>query len=636
MPKIIFKNLKKEIDVPEGSELLDAIRKAGIEIETECGGDGTCGSCLVRILTGDVESDSSGFLPAGILEEGYVLACKTQISASSVTIEIHENDETLQGRFIEDSEAPYLIQKKLMPQDWQYDPLAVKWLLEVPESQLEDGLSDLDRLTRTIQIDWGKEEIIYAFSVIQQVAETLREENGRVTVTLIRDPEHYHVIGIEAGDQTTRSFGIAVDVGTTTIAVQLIYSPTAKVISSRTAYNDQVECGLDVISRINYAKKPERLTELRNRVLKSINNLIKDVCDSQDVNPQEICNGVIAGNTTMVHLMLGLNPEYLRLEPYTPTILEAPYLTAIEVGLDINPQSWVYISPGVGSYVGGDITSGLLCTDLVLDTENISLFIDIGTNGELVMGNSAFLMTCACSAGPAFEGGGIEFGMRAAHGAIESVEIDPETGTASYQTIGNKKPIGICGSGMISLLANLFLSGWTDAAGKLNRTKPSPAIQIEGRGAKYIIVTEQNSGIGKPITISELDFENIIRAKAAIYSACALMLDQAGLSFKEISKMYIAGGFGRFLNVENAVTIGLLPDLPREKYFYLGNSSLMGAYMVLVSQEFREKQISLSRRMTYMELNTNSGYMDKYMAALFLPHTDINLFPSVKLMFDSG
>jgi uncharacterized 2Fe-2S/4Fe-4S cluster protein (DUF4445 family) len=635
MPIIKFKPFGKEIDVPAGTELLDAIRSAGIEIQSSCGGEGTCRKCIVRVLSGDVESNGINILPKTISNEGFVLACKIKISNSPVTIEIPEPVSAEEGMFLDETETSYLIRKELLPQDWQYDPLAVKWYLEVPEPQLEDGLSDLNRLTRTIQKDWGKREIIYSFPVIQKVADILRKENGKVTVILIRASARYHVIGIEAGDQTIRNFGIAVDVGTTTIAVKLVFLPTAKVIDTHTAYNEQVECGLDVISRINYAQKPERLLELRKRVLKSINALVKRVCKTNHVNREEVCNAVIAGNTTMIHLLLGLVPEYIRLQPYTPTILEAPYLTAAEVGIDINPQSWVYISPGVGSYVGGDITSGLLCTDLAANSEDINLFIDIGTNGELVIGNCNFLMTCACSAGPAFEGGGIEFGMRASHGAIEQVDIDPETGVASYQTIGDVRPIGICGSGMISLLANLFLTGWIDAVGKLNRSKQIAAIQIDGKQAKYIIVPADQSASNKPITINEPDIENIIRSKAAIFSACSLMLEQVGLSCDDLCTIYIAGGFGRFLNIENAIAIGLLPDLPREKFKYIGNSSLMGAYMVLVSQDYRERQINLCKQMTYIELNTNPNYMDQYTGAMFLPHTDINRFPTVKPMIHS-
>jgi uncharacterized 2Fe-2S/4Fe-4S cluster protein (DUF4445 family) len=248
----------------------------------------------------------------------------------------------------------------------------------------------------------------------------------------------------------------------------------------------------------------------------------------------------------------------------------------------------------------------------------------------LVIGNREFLLACACSAGPAFEGGGIDQGMRAASGAIDSVRVDPHSGIASYQTIGDVKPMGICGSGMISLLAELFLTGWIDPAGKLNRDRESEAVQIEGRQARYILAHADKSALGKPIIISESDIENIIRAKAAVYSACSLMLEQVGLGFEHLANIFIAGGFGRFLDIEKAIIIGLIPDLPREKYHYLGNTSLMGAYETLVSRPARLRQLELSRRMTYLELSTNPAYMDQYTGALFLPHTDITRFPSVR------
>jgi len=464
------------------------------------------------------------------------------------------------------------------------------------------------------------------------MAEALRKENenGKVTVTLAKTPGHFNVTNIEPGNQTTRHFGIAVDVGTTTVAVQLVSMTTGKVLATQTAYNDQIDCGLDVISRINYARRPNRLEELRTRVLKTINTLIDQLGDGNEVERDEIRNAVVAGNTTMIHLLLGLVPEYIRLEPYTPTLLETPFLKAEEIGINIHPQSMVYFAPAVGSYVGGDITSGLLCTDIASGSEEVNLFIDIGTNGELVIGNSDFLVTCACSAGPAFEGGGIDNGMRAALGAVDNVEIDGETGMPVYRTIGNVPAKGICGTGMIVLLANLFLAGWLDAAGKLNREKKSPAIRTDGRQAHYIIVPAEESATGKPVTISEIDIENIIRAKAAIYSACALMLEQVGLGFDALSTIYIAGGFGRFLDIDKAITIGLLPDLPRERYRYIGNSSLMGAYLVLVSGEKKRRQLELAGRMTYMELSTEPAYMDQYTGALFLPHTDIKRFPTLK------
>jgi uncharacterized 2Fe-2S/4Fe-4S cluster protein (DUF4445 family) len=305
-------------------------------------------------------------------------------------------------------------------------------------------------------------------------------------------------------------------------------------------------------------------------------------------------------------------------------------LTAREIGIDVNPETRVYIAPAVGSYVGGDIASGLLCTDIAADSERLNLFIDIGTNGELVVGNREFLLACACSAGPAFEGGGIECGMRAAIGAIDRTSVDPDSGIVSYQTIGDEKPAGICGSGMISLLADLFLTGWIDPSGKLSRDRKSKAIQIENRKARLVMVPAEKTASGSPIAISESDIENIIRAKAAIYAACSLMLEQVDLDFEHLDNIFIGGGFGRFLDIEKAIVIGMLPDLSREKYHYLGNTSLMGACMTLLSRKSRERQMDLCRRMTYVELNTNPAYMDQYTGALFLPHTDIERFPSVK------
>lgn len=632
MPNIIFQPSGKTVDVPRGTELLEAARQAQIEIEAPCGGKGTCGKCIARIISGKVESDNLGILSPTAVSRGYVLACQTKILDEPVSVEISEQIGREGGQFIDETNDTCLVRRDLFPKEWQPNPLASKFLLEVPQPQLADGHSDLDRVTRALHQKIENKDIHYPLPVIRQIAETLRREgeDGKVTVTLAETSGRFQVIRIEPGDRADRHFGIAVDIGTTTVAVQLVHLPSAAVLATQTAYNDQVECGLDVISRINYARKPQRLEELRQRVLKTVNHLVNQLCKGNEVDNKDIGSAVIAGNTTMIHLLLGLPPEYIRLEPYTPTILEIPPLSAGEMGIEIDPQAIVYISPAVGSYVGGDITAGLLCTNIVGETADVGLFIDIGTNGEIVIGNREFLMTCACSAGPAFEGGGIEQGMRAAVGAIEKVEIDPQTGMPFYQTIGKVKPRGICGTGMISLLANLFQTGWLDPAGKLNRTKKTPAVRVNGRQAYYIIVSEEESGTGKPIMVSEIDIENVVRAKAAIYSAASLMMEQVGMTFEDLANIYIAGGFGRFLDIEKAVTIGLLPDLPRERYHYIGNSSLMGAYMVLVSRETKQRQIEIARRMTYVELSTDPAYMNQYTGALFLPHTDSARFPSVK------
>jgi uncharacterized 2Fe-2S/4Fe-4S cluster protein (DUF4445 family) len=629
MPRVEFLPSKASIDVPSGTGLLDAARQAGVEMETPCGAEGTCGGCIVRITDGDVDSDSLGVLPATAVASGHVLTCKTRILDTPLTVEIPESVGA-EGGQIDARDETYLVRRELLPKKWEHDPLATKWLFQVAPPKPEDGLSDLDRLTRAIQMQWGKLEVTCSLRVMQGLADCLRIKDGLVTVTLVWEGEKLHVVGLEAGDHTTRNFAIAVDVGTTTVAVQLINLTRGEILATRSSYNGQVTYGADVISRINYARRPSGLGELQARVLGTINELIKQVVRGRGIEPHEITNAVVSANTTMNHLLLGLKPEYIRLDPYTPTLLGVPYLTAREVGIGINPDSWVCFSPNCGSYVGGDITAGLLCTELATDTEDINLFIDIGTNGEIVIGNRDFLMACACSAGPAFEGGGIECGMRAATGAIERVAVDPETGAPQYATIGNAPPQGICGSGMIDLLANLFATGWIDPAGKFERSRSSSHILMEGSQARYIIVPREESGTGEAITISELDVDNIIRAKAAIYSACALILEQLAIGFDDLKHIYIAGGFGRYLPLEKAITIGLAPDVPRERFQFIGNASLMGSFMVVVSRDFRRRQMNLAQRMTYIDLSNNPGYMEEYMGAMFLPHTDETRFPTVQ------
>ena len=629
MPKVEFHPSRKTIEVPAQTRLLDAARQAGVEIVSPCGGDGACGQCMVKITGGEVDSRSGGTLPDAAVAEGYVLACSTQVLSEDVTVEVPDRPPLEGGQFAPEYET-HLVRRELLPRQWEFDPLAVKWLLQVEEPRLESGLSDLDRLTRAIQRDWGPRPVVFSLQGIRKLADTLRAAGGQVTATLVRDSGRLHVIEIEPGDTTLRHFAIAVDIGTTTVAVQLIDLVVAQVVAAKSDYNDQIPCGLDVIGRINYARSPEGLEELRSRVLGTVNRLIRQVAASRGVAPAEISNAAISGNTVMTHLLLGLKPEYLRLAPYAPTLLHAPYLSNAEIGIEINPQAWIHFSPCVGSYVGGDITAGILCTDLAVPTEDISLFIDIGTNGEVVLGNNSFLMACACSAGPAFEGGGIECGMRASTGAIEKVSIDPSTGLARCATVGNVRPRGICGSGMIDLVAGLFLTGWIDAAGKFDRMRPCSAIRVEGRRATYTLATAEESETGKPLIVTETDIENIIRTKASIYSAVALMLKQVGLRFEDLQRIYIAGGFGRYLDLENATVIGLIPDLPRDRFRYIGNSSLMGSYMVVVSQDFRQRQLELAQRMTYLELNTDPAYMEQYTGALFLPHTDPARFPSVR------
>lgn len=631
MPHITFKPSGIIVDVPANSSLLDAAKKAGISVEIPCGGNGVCGKCLVKIEYGAISFENNGILPQSMLDESFVLICKTKVLDEPVCVHIFSDLEKEKGKFSHTSDDMRLIDSDLLPNLIEIEPIVKKAAIEVASPVMGDGLADFDRFKKAVLSNLGGQDIELPLNLLKALPNKLREADGKITIAFYREENNIHIVNMEQNKYTDRYYGIAVDIGTTTIAVQLVLMTNGKIIASKTDYNAQIECGLDVISRINYAKKPERLEELRTKVTGTINRILKELIMSAGVNSNDIYNASVAGNTTMVHLLLGIIPEFIRLEPYTPAIYQVPFYKAFEIGIDIHPYAPVYLAPSVGSYVGGDITSGILCTKLAAQSEELCLFIDIGTNGEMILGNDDFLLGCACSAGPAFEGGGIEHGMRASQGAIERVDIDKETGTATCSTIGNTAPAGICGSGMISLIAGLFKTGWIDAAGKLNRLKPCSAIEINGKNAKYILAEAEKCKNGKTIYITEADIDNLIRAKGAIFSACRVMLQSIDMDYADVSRIYIAGGFGRYLDIEKSTIIGLLPDLPSEKFTFIGNSSIIGAYMTLLSEKHRKKQLELSKKITYLDLSTDPGYMDQYTAALFLPHTDSKLFKSFNI-----
>jgi uncharacterized 2Fe-2S/4Fe-4S cluster protein (DUF4445 family) len=625
MPRVTFLPSGKAVDVAQGVSVSDAALFADLTVSLPCGGKGTCGKCLVKVVEGRVDSKPSTQITDEERAAGCVHACLSTITAD-VTIAIPEPSAAVRGVHLDDS-----IDLTEGQEDGITDlsPLTTRVRVSVPGPAAGDGLSDLDRLDRTLRPILGARRIQYPLPFIRRLARELRQADGDVTVDAAAGGAHARAVDVRGGHGGKGGLGIAVDLGTTTISVQLVGLFDGKVSSTKNGYNDQILCGLDVISRINYASGEGRLQDLRAKALDSVNRLIREACEDANASPDEITSCTCSGNTVMTHLLLGLPPEYIRLDPYTPTVLGVPLFTAAELGLGINGNGLVRLSPCVGSYVGGDITAGILVTDLAKDREEISLLIDIGTNGEIVLGNRDFLMTCACSAGPAFEGGGIDCGMRATTGAIDRVVIDPKTGRAGYTVIGKGRPAGICGSGLIDLVSGLFLTGFLDSSGKLDRTGRCPAIEANGRRASYLVAGPGETGDGKPVMVTETDIDNLMRAKAAIYSAAALMLAQTGLSFADLSAFYVAGGFGRYLDLGHAIAIGLLPDIPLEKFRYIGNASLAGTRLALLSKGHRDLQEKLAARMTYLDLSTFPGFMDGYTAALFLPHTELGLFPTV-------
>lgn len=644
MPVITFLPTQSPINVELGVSLLDAATAAGVTLTAPCGGEGACGQCRVKVASGAVERLASGCLSPEEWGEGWVLACSSRVTGDA-TILVPEEADGADGRIVIEgatraSASPF---HPALP-----EPLTVKRLIKVEAPSSDNSFSDLDRLIRAIRASGaaGSGEpvkpanVTCGLTVLRDLAASLRAHEHEVTVTLrpgvmdMRlDGTTAEVIRIEPGDTTRRAFGVAIDIGTTTCAVHLVDLTDDHLLGSDAEYNGQIVRGADIISRINYAQRPERREELRRLVLENLEHLIVGLCRAHGIDPAEIGQAAVAGNTTMIHLFLGLDPQYIRLDPYTPTVNRPPLLRGAEASLPIHPEAVVMIAPGVGSYVGGDITAGLLQTALAAAGEEVRLFLDIGTNGEVVIGNGEWLMGCAASAGPAFEGSGVRCGMRAARGAIERVRVNRLTGRAEISVIGGDSPKGICGSGMIDLLAELFAAGLLDPSGKLNPAKGHGLIRpcaSSGRVLEYVIVAGEASDTGEPIVIDEQDIQNLLRTKASIYSACSLMLKSVGLDFDAVTQVCVAGGFGRFLDLKKAIFIGMLPDLPLDRFVYLGNSALAGAHAMLVSQAARNKAIELADRLTYLELNVDPSYMNEYMAALFLPHTDLDRFPTVK------
>jgi len=621
MPRITFLPGNLVCEVEKGVPLQMAAEKASLTLSYPCAGKGVCGKCLIKVESGAVAFEDNGKVPAELLRQGYVLACRSTVLEDADILASSLGDE--RGQF-SDALSRMAVDDALFPQPADVRPLVMSERVNVAVAAQGDGLGDYDRFAQAVKQRFMADSIDLPLPLLRKLPDALRQNNGEVFIWYMRRHNTIYIVDISS-EKPNGNYGAAIDIGTTTVAIQLVDIDGAKAIDATTLYNLQLDRGIDVISRIGYAKNPERIEELRTLVISTINKGIADLCERNgNIQRGSVHNASIAGNTTMTQLFMGINPEFIRLEPYTPAVMGAPLYTAASLGLEINPCAYVWIAPNVGSYVGGDIMSGILCTDFAVGAEDICLFIDIGTNGEIVLGNSEFLLGCACSAGPAFEGGGVERGMRASNGAIDHVDVDPQSGKCRYSVIGGGRALGICGSGMISLLAQLLNAGIIDQRGKLDRSGKYSSIQSDRKKSKYFIT---DGGENSPdVYITENDIDNFIRAKAAIFSACVTLLKSVELTFDDVSKFYIAGGFGRYIEIDKAQTLGLLPPLDQDRFMYIGNSSLTGAFMSLLSEKHREKEMELANRVTYVDLSVEAGYMDEYVAAMFLPHTDMSIF----------
>jgi len=636
--KVTFYPDNKTVEVGQEKAILSAAISAGVQINSVCGGDGVCGRCKVIVKKGEVSTLSSGLITAQERQNNIYLACVTTIE-SDLEVEIPVSsrssfDPTFANGLDKELREAYLPSEEIEPlgvisddEVFVHSPLATKLYLELLPPNLDDKVSDLDRLYRAIKHKKNFPLLQTGLVNIRGLSDLLRRSNWQVTVTLGKRNDATELVLIEPLDTSSRNFGLAIDIGTTTVSVQLVDLVSDKIIGTRLTYNKQASFGSDVISRIIHAQKESGLQELHLAVTECLNQIIEELAKEHQVDLNDVTCISCAGNTTMIHLLLRIDPAYIRRQPYVPTANFPPTVRASEAEIRINPRGLLSCVPGVASYVGGDVVAGVLSSGQYKE-EDLSILIDIGTNGEIVLGNKDFLVACAASAGPAFEGSGVSSGMRATRGAIQSVKIDPETLAVSFNTIGNAAACGICGSGYIDLLAEMLRSGVIDKNGKIN-PQDTPRFRKGENGLEFVVVFKEESA-GEDILITEADIDNLKRAKAAIYSATSVLVKYMNFDFTQIRKIFIAGGFGNFLNLENAIFIGLLPDLAREKLIFIGNSSLAGARMMLLSSAAMKRAREIAKKITYFELSVEPKYMDEYMAALFFPHTDLERFPTFR------
>ena len=622
------------VQVPTNTLLADAAHLAGIEIGQPCGGQGRCGRCAVQVLEGSVRRRSTLRLSTEAIEQGFALACQTVVEGD-VAIFIPPQ-EKIERKLTTDR----VVAEVTVPEGYEYlnDQTVHRVHLELTPPSMDDQTDDWSRLQTAFRLAQRFEHVTCSLSLLQRMGDILRAGEWNVTAVvdvanLLEGSESnrsVRLIDLQPGlvDEYSPLWGAAIDIGTTTVSLWLVDLVTGQVRAQVAEYNGQIARGEDVISRIMYASKNGGGDDLRQRVLDTINHLAETACKRVNAKPENIVKATIAGNSTMMHLLLGIPAGSIRLSPFVTVVNHPPVMMARDVGLLINSEASVDCLPGVASYVGADITAGVLSSGLEV-AEDITLFLDVGTNGEIVLGNRDWLVTCACSAGPAFEGAGVVNGMRATQGAIEEVWINGETFEPTYRVIGGGKPKGICGSGLISLLSEAFLTGILDKAGNVNLMASSSRVREGTHGGEYVVAWGAESESGEDIVISRVDVDNLLRAKAAIYAGFTVLAETVGIQLESVSKVLVGGSFGKYINVEKAVQIGLLPDLPWEQFDFLGNTSVKGAYAALLDWRKREQITDIAKRMTYIELSADNSFYDAFTSALFLPHTDLYKFPSV-------
>ena len=622
------------IECNAGDNLLETARRANVAIDAPCSGNGSCGKCRVKLLEGEVESIPSRHITEEEYAAGWRLSCNCKV-VGDCTVLVPDIASAYQSRMkTADLSSPQEVaifsqaQEEIQASGISFTNGYRSVVITMAEPSLDDTMPDNERFSWALQEALGVQEVKIPFAVMVKLASTMRANNFTVCVKGEVKGDTFVCMEI-CSPEDIKIVGCAIDIGTTTVTMVLTDLTTGEVLAKGSSGNGQIRYGADVINRIIQQGRDGGKKKLQDAIIKeTLTPIIANLCKSAGISARSILRLCVAANTTMNHLFVGVDAEPVRMEPYIPSFFGWEGLLAQDLHLPANPLAPVVIAPNIGSYVGGDITAGTLAS-MIWDKDEMSLFIDLGTNGEIVFGNRDFLMSCACSAGPAFEGGDISCGMRATDGAIEACVLDKATMNPTLTVVGDpgQKCVGICGSGIIDIISELFRCGIINAKGLFVREGDRVRRDEHGMG-RFVLAEAAETETGREVSINEVDIDNFIRAKGAIFSAIDTLLSAVDMTVDCIDQVYVAGGIGSGINMKNSVNIGMLPDVELEKFRYIGNSSLTGAYAMVQSDEAIQKCAEVGANMTYLELSTHPGYMDSFVAACFLPHTDARLFPN--------
>ena len=634
--QVIFQPSGRRGDITGDKTILEASRELGVEIESLCGGVQNCGKCKIKLETGHFErygitslqehlspfaEEEDEFINEKERAEGYRLACAAHIQGDVL---IFVPEESRIGKQV--------IRKEATQRSIVLRPAISLYYLELPPPTLHDLLGDFDRLHEALRENHSLPSLGIDYPMLLKLPSALREGQWKVTVAVWMDRE---IIDIRPG-KATDIYGLAVDVGTTTVAAYLCHLRTGELIATETIMNPQVVYGEDIMSRIAYTtNQPEGLETIHRSIIEGLNRLIETVTQKSDLRPEDILEVTMVGNTVMHHLLLKISPEYLGLSPFPPVIHRSVDVKARELGLKVHPSANVHVLPVEAGFVGAD-NVGVLIAEEPYHQDDMLLIIDIGTNGELVMGNRKKLMSASCATGPAFEGAHIKYGMRAVPGAIERIQIDPQTWNAKFKVVGkdawngeikNPEAKGICGSGIIDGVAELYRSGIIDKTGRFRKDIPSPRLKVPNGSPEFVIAWKEETSIGKEITITQQDVRNVQLAKGALYTGAKLLMQKLGI--KKLDKVVLAGAFGSYIDAKEALILGMFPDCDLEHIYAVGNAAGDGARIALLNRDKRLEAEEIARRVEYLELTIEREFQDEFMHSMAFPHMR-DPFPHLK------